>query len=237
MGSVPLAEGLTDRTVGLESASMATIDERYAGVTFTQAYDRWQDVARHVLILSPHEPDYTDDEFGAAIQDTHAMLRKLAAHVIATARVRDELTLSGQILIGAMDQRDFIDSKKMGLRRFEICADGHRTFLLSRIEHAQHLPRMDDDFFALMLSLREVGVWKYDSLNPDRLIKSGVFHLVADAQAEDLSDFGALVVHWPYQMPASELSSLVPQAFAIVHQLQYRLYRAEYLSRGGKKRT
>jgi hypothetical protein len=215
---------------------MATIEEMYTNVTFAEVYESWQTFARRTMILSAYERDYSEEEFEKAVWDTHAMLRKLAAHIIEMAGVRDELIQPKEILIAPMDQRGFIDSKKMDLR-FEVCADGHVTWLESRIIYPQHLRRMDDEFFELLIGLRQFGAWKFDSLNgPDKNIKSSVYQLVVDAQAEDLSDFGAFVVGWPHEATADELLRLAPRAFAILHQLQYRLYRAEYQLRAGRKR-
>src|SRR4051812_45906 len=115
---------------------MATIEEMYTNVTFAEVYESWQTFARRTMILSAYERDYSEEEFEKAVWDTHAMLRKLAAHIIETAGVRDDLVQPKEILI-AMDQREFIDSKKMGLR-FEVCADGDVTWLESRIIHPQH---------------------------------------------------------------------------------------------------
>src|SRR5688572_14045041 len=107
---------------------MTTIDEIYADITFAQAYKTWETSARRIMTFTESEREETAEEFEKAVWDTHAMLRKLAAHVIEAARVRDELVQPIHIAIEAMEQREFIDSKKMDLR-FEVCASGYETWL------------------------------------------------------------------------------------------------------------
>jgi len=201
---------------------------------FEESYRAWQTSARHAMSFSPRE--FSDQEIGDAVMHTHVMLRSLAESVIATAKVRDDLTLSKEILITPSEQQAFIESPKMDAR-FDICADGHSIRLQTRIQYPQHLRRMNDDFFSLLAALEEHGYWSYASNGPRSKGKSSLYRLIVDAEAaDDPSDFGALAVTWPYLVPGEEIARLAPAAFAGLHQLQYRLYRAEVQLRAGRKK-
>ncbi len=137
---------------------------------------------------------------------------------------------------------------------YELGYDTRGFFLNTQLRHPEHLRRMDDSFWHELLSLWTLGAVEYQPNIPvgtdsgaaaEKKLKSKseVFRMIRDVvllesqEYDTICDLGGLEVRWPANMDIGELIMSGDAALRNLYNLNYRLWRAEYQLRHGRRQS
>jgi len=125
----------------------------------------------------------------------------------------------------------------------------------------QHISHMPDEFWKYILELNEYGKFVFEensipdrpsclSLKAPKKVKSNLFRLARhcilfaaqqsenDIDVEDIyEDFGSIQVSWPLNIKMEDLLNNIFEVFKRFYQINYMLYRYEYILNHSKHKN
>lgn len=176
-----------------------------------------------------------DDDNTTAFQAYLDVLREFLETIAAAVAPRDQWqpfwSGSSVILRSAKLAHDFT---------LEV-DDLHGRWVLSfPLGRSQHLPKMPDEFWRILLELND---WANLSFTSNRLIaehKSIAWTIMAEysllatdedsgALTDQFLDSGTLELSWPLRLPVEQLRDRMIESFRRAYRLNYLLYRHDYI--------
>jgi hypothetical protein len=217
----------------------------------TANYARWDMILRDFLKVTFDEHEFDDDQHLQIIKNTNELYIEIANVFIEYGKYKDDLEIKSYFPT-TFGLEIFIQSKKMGCN-FKFGSDEDGFLLEVYLHNLENLRKMSDEFWRELLELSTLGKFDFEeNISPWASVdqehepalknsNSGIFrllrnHILLSLQKDDLCDVGSLSVRWPFHNDWNTLLAVGSQAFRILYNANYSLWRAGYLRNAEKKR-
>ena len=210
----------------------------------SEKFDKWDSIFQS-FSYSNFQPDKVNDEKYVEISfQLQRVLSEILEIFISFGKFRDSWELPPKMDIFPFGQAAIVKSKKLR-HDFSFGLYEDEFFIETSILYPRHLKHMSDDFWILFTELAAVGTFAFQECacpfdenvplqeafkggrsNVYKIIRN---YILLEQYPEGSLDLGLFKITWPQKTQWDILIKKGCEAFKRMYELNYMLYRQEYL--------